>query len=85
MAKPPKSVVAEIAPNKSLRQPVPPLLDTTKLEHIISALEYLHGQAALTGCEEIRTIVESTFKTVLAAYCLILRAGAQEAAQISPS
>lgn len=63
------------------KRPEQLLYDCTKLEHIVSALEYLHGQAALTGCEEIRMIVESTFKTVLAAYYLILRDRARGAAQ----
>lgn len=75
MAKPLKT---NVSPTADARQ-----LDTTKLEHIVSALEYLHGQAALTGCEEIRVIVEATFKTVLAAYYLILRAHAQGA--VTPS
>jgi hypothetical protein len=51
--------------------------DFMKLEHIVSALEYLHKEAAQTSCQEIQMIVESTFKTVLAAYCLILRNHAQ--------
>ena len=47
--------------------------DFEKIENIISALDYLRGEAAKTGVDDLRAIIDSAFHMVLTAYTLMLR------------
>ena len=47
--------------------------DFEKMQHIVSALDFLRQEAANTGVDDIKTIVDSAFKMVLSAYTLVLR------------
>lgn len=47
--------------------------DFEKIQNIVSALDFLRQEAANTGVEDIKTIVDSAFKMVLSAYTLVLR------------
>lgn len=47
--------------------------DFEKMENIINALDFMRGQAAETGCAEIKNVVDCCFSMVLSTYCLLLR------------
>jgi hypothetical protein len=66
------------------RQPDrPPLLpydhaekfDYDKIGNIVSSLEYLRAEAKNTGCEEIYTLINSSFNMCFTLYYLFLRGG----------
>jgi hypothetical protein len=46
-----------------------------KIQNIVAALEFLRTEAVNTGCEEIYTLVNSTFNMCFTLYYLFLRAG----------
>ena len=49
--------------------------DYDRIQNIVAALEYLRTEAKKTGCEEIYTLVNSTFNMCFTLYYLFLRAG----------
>ena len=49
--------------------------DYDKIGNIVSSLEYLRTEAKKTGCEEIYTLVNSSFNMCFTLYYLFLRAG----------
>jgi hypothetical protein len=49
--------------------------DYDRIQNIVAALEYLRTEAVSTGCEEIYTLVNSTFNMCFTLYYLFLRAG----------
>jgi hypothetical protein len=49
--------------------------DYDKIGNIVSSLEYLRSEAKKTGCEEIYTLINSSFNMCFTLYYLFLRAG----------
>ena len=49
--------------------------DYDRIQNIVAALEYLRTEAVNTGCEEIYTLVNSTFNMCFTLYYLFLRTG----------
>lgn len=49
--------------------------DYDKIGNIVSCLEYLRTEAKMTGCEEIYTLINSSFNMCFTLYYLFLRAG----------
>jgi hypothetical protein len=49
--------------------------DYDKIGNIVSSLEYLRNEAKHTGCEEIYTLINSSFNMCFTLYYLFLRAG----------
>jgi hypothetical protein len=49
--------------------------DYDKIGNIVSSLEYLRTEAKKTGCEEIYTLINSSFNMCFTLYYLFLRAG----------
>ena len=56
-------------PNTDVNEPC----DFRKIENIVCALDFLRGEAAKTGVDDVKTIVDSAFQMVLSAYTLVLR------------
>jgi hypothetical protein len=51
----------------------PEAIDFEKLENIVIALDFLRGCAATTGVDDIKTMIDSTFKLILSTYTVVLR------------
>ena len=49
--------------------------DYDKIQNIVGALEFLRAEAKSAGCEEIYTLINSTFNMCFTLYFLFLRAG----------
>ena len=49
--------------------------DYDKIGNIVSSLEYLRSEAKKTGCEEIYTLINSSFNMCFTLYYLFLRGG----------
>jgi hypothetical protein len=49
--------------------------DYDKIGNIVSSLEFLRTEAKKTGCEEIYTLINSSFNMCFTLYYLFLRAG----------
>ena len=49
------------------------ICDLQHTEHIVSALDFLHGQAAEAGAPEVATIIHSIFEVVMTVYYAVLR------------
>jgi hypothetical protein len=49
--------------------------DYDKIGNIVASLEYLRTEAKKTGCEEIYTLINSSFNMCFTLYYLFLRAG----------
>jgi hypothetical protein len=49
--------------------------DYEKIQNIVAALEFLRTEAKGAGCEEIYTLINSTFNMCFTLYFLFLRAG----------
>jgi hypothetical protein len=49
--------------------------DYDKIGNIVSSLEYLRTEAEKTGCEEIYTLINSSFNMCFTLYYLFLRSG----------
>ena len=64
-------------PDRDLLLPYDPgeTFDYDRIQNIVGALEYLRTEAKKTGCEEIYTLVNSTFNMCFTLYYLFLRAG----------
>ena len=64
-------------PKRDLLLPYDPQekFDYDKIGNIVSSLEYLRTEAKKTGCEEIYTLVNSSFNMCFTLYYLFLRAG----------
>ena len=49
--------------------------DYEKIQNIVASLEYLRTEAKKAGCEEIYTLINSSFNICFTLYYLFLRAG----------
>jgi hypothetical protein len=49
--------------------------DYDKIGNIVASLEYLRTEAKTTGCEEIYTLINSSFNMCFTLYYLFLRGG----------
>jgi hypothetical protein len=49
--------------------------DYDKIGNIVASLEYLRTEAKKTGCEEIYTLINSSFNMCFTLYYLFLRGG----------
>jgi hypothetical protein len=64
-------------PRRELLLPFDPeeKFDYDKIQNIVAALEFLRAEAKGAGCEEIYTLINSTFNMCFTLYFLFLRAG----------
>lgn len=47
--------------------------DLVRIQRIVEALDFLRREARETGCEEVYTMIESSFNIIFSTYYLILR------------
>jgi hypothetical protein len=52
--------------------------DFTKMQNVVTALDFLRGEAKRTGSEEIHILIDSAFRSVMCTYYLVMRHAASE-------
>lgn len=57
--------------------------DLVRIQRIVEALDFLRREARETGCEEVYTMIESSFNIIFSTYYLILREKLSEEIRLS--